>query len=74
MPAPLPRAAPDDAEELPFLPSLDSALEWYENDILARFDSTRTAQSQDELFESTVDELLAQIEASERFEAMQRSN
>ncbi|HWR03374.1 MAG TPA: SulP family inorganic anion transporter [Humidesulfovibrio sp.] len=67
------RTAPDDAEKLLFLPSLDSALEWCEDDILARFESTKTTESQDALFDSTVDDLLAQIEKSERFEAMLES-
>jgi len=67
------RTAQDDVETLQFLPSLDSALEWCENDILARFDSTKTRESQDELFDSTVDDLLAQIEKSERFEALLES-
>jgi len=64
------RTAPADIEKLIFLPSLDSALEWCEDDILARFESNKTRESQDALFDSTVDDLLAQIEKSERFEAM----
>lgn len=67
------RTAPDDVEKLLFLPSQDSALEWCEDDILIRFESTKTRESQDELFDSTVDDLLAQIEKSERFEAMLES-
>lgn len=67
------RTAPDDMGNIQFLPSLDSALEWCENDILARFESTKTKESQDALFDNTVDDLLAQIEKSERFEAMLES-
>lgn len=67
------RTAPDDVEKLQFLTSLDSALEWCEDDILARFESTKTKESQEELFDSTVDDMLAQIEKSERFEAMLES-
>lgn len=64
------RTAPADVDGLLFLPSLDSALEWCENDILARFESTKTQEAQDALFDNAVDEMLAQIEQSERFEAM----
>ncbi|OIO01407.1 MAG: hypothetical protein AUJ49_07680 [Desulfovibrionaceae bacterium CG1_02_65_16] len=67
------RTSQDEVEKLWFLPSLDSALEWCENDILVRFESTKTRESQDALFDSTVDDLLAQIEKSERFEAMLES-
>jgi SulP family sulfate permease len=64
------RTAQDDAEKLLFRPSLDSALEWCEDDILARFESSKTKEAQEALFDSAVDDLLLQIEQSERFEAM----
>jgi len=70
LPTQMRRTAPDDTQDLLFLPSLDSALEWCEGDILARFESQKTKESQDALFDSAVDDLLAQIEQSERFEAL----
>jgi len=70
LPTQMRRTAPGDTQDLLFLPSLDSALEWCEADILARFESQKTKESQDALFDSAVDDLLAQIEQSERFEAL----
>lgn len=64
------RTAQNDADALRFMPSLDRALEWCEDDILARFESSKTKEAQEALFDSAVDDLLAQIEQSERFEAM----
>lgn len=64
------RTAPDDAEKIQFTPSLDHALEWCEDTILANFEAGKTTAEQEALFDSAVDDLLAQIEQSERFEAM----
>lgn len=64
------RTAQDDADKLQFPPGLDRALEWCEDDILARFEAGKTKEEQEALFDSAVDDLLAQIEQSERFEAM----
>jgi len=70
LPRQLRRISPDEVERLLFLPSLDSALEWCEHDILARFESQGAKESQDALFDSAVDDLLLQIEQSERFETL----
>jgi len=70
LPRQLRRISPDEVERLLFLPSLDSALEWCEGDILARFESQGVKESQDALFDSAVDDLLLQIEQSERFEIL----
>jgi SulP family sulfate permease len=67
------RSAPAEAEAARFMPDLDRALEWCEDAILEReykrMEQDRAA-GRDELFDNTVDDMLRQLEQSERFEAL----
>jgi len=68
------RAAPLETDATRFLPTLDRALEWCENEVLAREAANAGASDgpsgRDKLFGSAVDDLLLRLEESERFEAL----
>ncbi len=68
------RSAPDEARAARFFPDLDRALEWCEDEILAReyarLEAGKAGGGRDALFDSAVDDMLRHLEEGERFEAL----
>jgi len=68
------RASPQDAAATRFLPDLDRALEWCEDQVLegelARMEAQGGGEGRDRLFDLAVDDLLRHLEDAERFEAL----
>ncbi len=66
------RRAGDEAGRALFFPDLDRTLEWCEEEILARFREELAGEqgAREQLFDRSVDDLMARLEAAERFEAL----
>lgn len=66
------RRAGDEAGLALFFPDLDRTLEWCEEEILARFREELAGGqgAREQLFDRSVDDMMARLEAAERFEAL----